>query len=270
MKKWVKNFLDLFGIEIHRRREGTSNWFSRASMRGSLLWAARHGFKPATVIDVGAANGTPPLYEIFPESHHLLIEPLDEFSSRLTQLAASLRKADFIPMAASAQPGPIVLHVHPDLFGSSVYLEMEDSDVNGFERIVPAAKLDDISSERKTKPPYLIKIDTQGSELDILSGAEKILQETEFVILEVSLFEFFKGGPQLYDCMKFMKDKNFVAFDIFDLQYRPVDGAMSQFDLAFVKERSKFRASHFYATQVQRTEQTKRLVRLAKSGRENL
>ena len=46
---------------------------------------------------------------------------------------------------------------------------------------------------------YLIKVDVQGAELDVLRGAIETLNETELVILEVSMFEFMVNLPQFYD-----------------------------------------------------------------------
>jgi len=48
------------------------------TMSGSLRLAKNLGFEPKTVIDVGAALGTFNLYETFPNSRHLLIEPIAE------------------------------------------------------------------------------------------------------------------------------------------------------------------------------------------------
>jgi hypothetical protein len=61
--------------------------------------------------------------------------------------------------------------------------------------------------------------------------------------------------------MTFMKEQGFVPYDIFDLQYRLLDGAMSQVDIAFTREQGLLRKYHFYATREQRAEQTKRLLR---------
>ena len=106
------------------------------------------------------------------------------------------KRAEYIIAAAAATPGNIIINVHPDLVGSSIYKEAEDSDVNGIERRIPAITLDNICVERNAEKPYLIKIDTQGSELEVLKGAQTVLQNTELVILEVSFFDFFQGGPQ--------------------------------------------------------------------------
>ena len=258
-KKFARQLLDLLGLEIHRKRQRAGQ-YARFSMHGCLEQAIQNGLKPETIIDVGAASGTLALYEVFPEARHILIEPLEEYIPHLNSLVDKLEQAEYIIAAATAKPGNLVLNVHPDLVGSSLYKEDEDSDVNGVERTIPAMTLDNICSERDTKGPYLIKIDTQGSELEVLKGAQTILKDTEFVILEVSFFKFFKGGPQVYDCISFMKNLGFVPYDIFDLQYRLLDGAMSQVDIAFVREQSQLRKYHSYATREQRAKLTQQLL----------
>jgi FkbM family methyltransferase len=259
-KKLLKKYLGFLDIEIHRRRPALTQ-HPRASMHGCLQQALQNGLRPKTIIDVGAARGTPALYEVFPESRHLLIEPLEEYIPDLNSLVLKIDKAEYIIAAATATPGNIVINVHPDLVGSSLYKEDEDSNVNGVERTIPGMTLDDICSDRATEGSYLLKIDTQGAELDVLKGAKTMLQDTELVILEVSFFEFFKGGPQVYDCMTFMKECGFVAYEIFGLQYRLLDGAMSQVDIAFTREQSNLRKYHFYASREQRTKQNKQLIK---------
>lgn len=258
-KNIIRKFLKLFGFEIYRHKQVIAQ-APRASMYGCLSHACQNGLQPKTIIDVGAASGTPALYEVFPQARHILIEPLEEYIPHLNSLVDKLEQAEYIIAAATPKPGNLVINVHPDLVGSSLYKEEEDSDVNGVERTIPGMTLDNMCSERGTEGPYLIKIDTQGYELEVLQGAQTVLKYTDFVILEVSFFEFFKGGPQVYDCLNFMKEQGFVAYEIFDLQYRLLDGAMSQVDIAFVREQSQLRKDHFYATREQRAELTKQLL----------
>ena len=254
VRKIVNSSLGLFGMEVRSKEDR-----ARATMFESLRQAVRNGLSPKTVIDVGAAHGTLPLYELFPEARFILLEPLDEFSPALREIVRGLKHAECLVAAAARKPGKVILNVHPDLVGSSLYKEEEGAHVDGIERTVPAVTLNDVCAERETQPPYLIKIDTQGSELHVLDGADRIMAETDFIIMEASLFGFFKGGPQILHTTRYMKERGFVVYDVFDLRYRPLDGAMAQVDLAFVQERSKFRASHAYATRSQR-EQMKRLL----------
>lgn len=251
----------VFGLETHR-----GSFFARRSFVEALIHARRLGLLPATVIDVGAANGafTLKCHKIFPRARYILIEPLQEYRSHLERVTKTVPKSECIISAATAKQGEVSINVHPDLVGSSLYLENEDSDVNGVPRRVITDTIDNFCENRNAVGPYLIKVDVQGGELEVLSGAKEILKETEYVILEISLFQFFMGGPQFYEVVHYMKSCGFVVYDIFDVQYRPFDGAMSQVDMAFVRENGRFRSHQIYATPEQREVQTRKLLRIRK------
>ena len=83
------------------------------------------------------------------------------------------------------------------------------------------------------------------------SGAVERLQETEVVILKVSLFGIMTGGPQLCDAIVWMKGRGFVAYDIFGFFYRPLANALAQEDIVFVRERGRFPESQALATSAQ-------------------
>ena len=59
LKKIIKKIINKFGYEIHPRniKKGRMLGFSE-----SLNFILKLGFKPKTIIDVGAAFGTMPLY----------------------------------------------------------------------------------------------------------------------------------------------------------------------------------------------------------------
>ena len=251
--------LSLFGLEMARKdflKELTDARDNpRAAMYRCLSQAAGNGLKPVTVIDVGVAGGTMPLYELFPDADFILVEPLEEFRPKLEKIAKGMKSAHYIQAAAASVRGNITFNVHPDLEGSSIFREEEDSDVNGVERVIPTVTLDEICAELKTKPPYLIKIDAQGSEIEVLKGAGSIVPHAEFITMEVSLFEFYKGAPLIGDCIEFMLKNGFAVYDLFDLRYRKLDGAMAQVDIAFVKDKGLFRKHHFYANREQRAQQ---------------
>ncbi|MET0342847.1 MAG: FkbM family methyltransferase [Polyangiales bacterium] len=248
VKRTVQRTLSRAGYQLVRHE----NPSQRATQRGVLLRAKQLGLAPATVIDVGVADGTPALYETFPDARLLLLEPLVEYRDALERIVRAHPGASYELAAASASRGSVTLNVHPDLFGSSLYLEREDSDVNGVPRTVPTVTVDDACAARGLKGPYLIKVDVQGAELDVLRGATRTLRETALVLLEVSLLEFFEGGPVMADVLAFMAEQEFCAYDLCDLSYRPLDGAMSQLDVAFVRKTGALRRHHTYATPAQR------------------
>lgn len=248
LRHLVVRLFNAFGLNINRiRRTGPP----RASMTGGLAQLARLGFQPRTVIDAGVANATPELYSTFPSASILLIEPLAEFEPFLQRICSTY-KAQYVLAAAGSAPGSATFHVHADRFGSSLLSEVEGPSVDGTPRTVPVVTVDQQCAEKNLSGPYLIKLDVQGAELQVLAGASRTLQQTEAVILEVTLFGTMIGGPQFYDVVHFMKQSGFVAYDIFAVNYRPLDGALAQIDMIFVRENGLFRQSHAFATPEQR------------------
>jgi hypothetical protein len=112
--------------------------------------------------------------------------------------------------------------------------------------------VDQLCAERNLAGPYLLKVDVQGAELQVLAGARRTLEQTEAVLLELSFFGFYLGSPQFCDVIAEMKERGFVAYDVYGFLYRPLDNALSQMDVAFVREDGLFRKSHAYATAEQR------------------
>jgi len=248
------------GFEVRRYRAecGSDRKVLRQSLEGILEQAKTTGFAPSTVIDVGAAMGsfTRTCHSVFPHAQYLLIEPLKEYVPALAKVVQAIPRATYDISAASATANSVVVNVHEDLVGSSLYREMEEgTGVNGVPREVPAVTLDRLVAQRQALPPFMIKVDVQGAELDVLSGAETTLRNTEMVLLEVSLFQFFEGAPLLCEVLAHMKSQGFVPYDLLGFQYRPIDGALSQVDVVLVKEHGAFRRVHAYATAEQRRAQ---------------
>jgi FkbM family methyltransferase len=236
--------LGRYGFELRRKQ------LDRSTMAACLRRMRGTGFSPGLIIDVGAATGTLEIYDAFPGVSLVLIEPLREFERDLRRVCEK-RSGRYIIAAASDSNGSTTIHVHDhDLFGSSFYREVEGAAVDGTERQVSTVRLDDVIGPECGS--LLTKIDVQGAELTVLDGATNTLQRSEIVILESLLYDTLIGAPQFEDRLSYMKKSGFVVYDICDLLYRPLDGALSQVDLIFVREHGPFRQHHAYATPEQR------------------
>jgi hypothetical protein len=109
-------------------------------------------------------------------------------------------------------------------------------------------RVDDLVAEHGLAGPFVVKVDVEGAELQVLEGARATLEQTELVLLEVSFFRLVPGGAELADVVAWMRDAGFSAYDIYSGHLRPLDGALAQVDIAFVRTDGRFRADHRYAT----------------------
>jgi FkbM family methyltransferase len=238
----TKRLLARTGLEVRRRGAGP-----RRTLTEVLDHAVAQGFAPASVVDVGVATGTPELYAAFPSARLLLIEPLREYLPALDALRAS-RGAEVELAAAGRAAGTTELTVHRVLACSSVVGERTGDEADVTRREVPVVRVDEVVAGRGLPGPYVLKVDVEGFELDVLAGAEAVLAQTELVLLEVSLFQLNGANPQLGDVVCAMRDRGYVVYDVYNGHLRPLDGALAQLDLAFVREDGPFRTTHAYAT----------------------
>lgn len=210
-------------------------------MAGALQRAKSAGLAPRTVIDVGVADGTFDLYNGFPDSRFLLIEPMAEFEPALRAICRQF-DGEYVLAAAAAQGGSASISFGGDLQGASL------SHAENTSREIPTVTVDGVVEERGAEPPFLLKVDVQGSEFDVLAGAEKTLAKTDMVILEVPMFDFAGNGITMVETVAKMNDLGFVPHDIFDGLARPLDGALGQVDIAFVSSAHTIRQKRVWSS----------------------
>jgi FkbM family methyltransferase len=242
----VKRLADRAGIEVRRKDTGV-----RRTPEAVLAHVRRLGFEPATVIDVGVAYGTPELYDAFPNARFLLVDPLEEYAEAIGRITGRLRDAEWVRAAAGPEPGSITINVNRAPALSSTLGHWKGHDDGGTPREVPVVRLDDLVAERSLPGPFLVKADVEGAELRVLEGASNVLANAELVMLEVNLFEFLPGQPQLHDVVGFMKEHGFVTYDFYGGHVRLLDDALAMTNMAFVREDGMFRRSHEFATEQQ-------------------
>jgi FkbM family methyltransferase len=213
----------------------------------------RLGLAPATVVDVGVAYGTPELYDAFPDARYLLVDPLEEYAEAIGQITTRL-DAEWVRAAAGPEPGSITISVNRAPALSSTLGQWKGHDDGGTPREVPVVRIDDLVGERGLAGPFVVKVDVEGAELRVLEGATRVLESTELVLLEVNLFQFLPGQPQLHDVVAFMKERGFVTYDFYGGHLRLLDGALAMTNMAFVREDGMFRRSHDFATEAQARE----------------
>ncbi|MBN1950890.1 MAG: FkbM family methyltransferase [Bacteroidales bacterium] len=226
-----------------------TKYFKKLALRYSMIEGLHHlkdmGFEPDYILDIGVADGTHAIQNAFPDSFYIWIEPLKEFEGAIRKLQKKY-KGDYYCAAAGSKPGKATINIHNELTGSSLLKEEDGPASDGIQREINIITVDSLLEKYPFKDDTRIfmKLDVQGFELDVLDGATEFLKKCDAVQLEVSIFKFQKDSPDLHDVVVYMKKAGFVVYDIVDGLNRPLDNALAQKDLIFVKEEGFFRQTN--------------------------
>ncbi len=207
MKNWIKHGMWRLGYDIVPI---SPPWWWRA---GHLR---RLGFNPTTVFDVGVGYGTPTLYEAYPRAFFVLVEPLVEYEAAFRKILKTYRGEVVAAAAGAREEHRTILVETRKLEGSSFFKQTPIADTGDPKkpRDVAVRTLNAICAGGNYAPPYGIKLDTEGFELEVIAGAHDVLQQTQFVIAELSVADRFEGGCYFDE---FAAEMNRYGFRLHDI-----------------------------------------------------
>lgn len=99
---------------------------------------------------------------------------------------------------------------------------------------MPSRRLDIIIEQDNLTPPDFIKLDTQGSELDILEGLGEYIKDVKCILTEVSFFNYNQGSPKINDYIEFFQENGFYPVSV--EQVHKCDNIVVQLDLFFLRK----------------------------------
>jgi len=187
------------------------------------LLCRRLNLNPNFIIDIGVGYGTPELYKAFPNKNFILVEPLLEFEKPITEIC-SIYKAKWVKKAAGSIKQKKGLKVDElDLQVSSFYDKSSLTTTNNriYEKFIQVDILDNIVDEVESQGPYLLKIDTEGHELDVLKGAKNVLAKTELIIAEVSIAKRYHDSYTFAELIAFLNTVGFSLLDVLNQTKTP-------------------------------------------------
>jgi FkbM family methyltransferase len=208
----------------------------RQNKLNSLLNLKKVGFDPSLVIDVGAQIGTPELYQAFPNSHHIFIEPVAECLPALNEIAKSLCKCTIFNCAISNVNQEMDLSLSDTRQYSSI-----DTKIGAETRTIKVRTVDSIYEEVGKHDSILLKIDVDGIELNVLQGSKSLFREECVIIIEATVGD---KTPRFNTLVEYLSAYGYKVFDIVDPLYRPRDWHLWQVDLVFVNQKSSLWNNH--------------------------
>jgi FkbM family methyltransferase len=197
------------------------------------LYKVQDYFHPYRILDIGANIGQfhRLAKETFPEAYIFSIEASPDCEAYLKQITSNY----YIGLLAkdNSEYDFYSRKDAPTGTGNSIYRELTHFYSDDKLSIIKqkGIKLDDLFEENSEFD--LIKIDTQGSELDIISGGLNLCKKAKGILLEVSLTQYNEGAPLYQEVLSFMKDLGFTSKIVIDETHN--HGAHQQ-DILFTNE----------------------------------
>ncbi len=170
-----------------------------------------------------------PFARLASNARYICFEPDRDEAEHLQRLAPE--NVRYLPIALAEEERLLTLYVTRQPACSSVYPPINELYENYLDlaEIAPekaigtlARPLDAVLSELGEAQVDALKLDTQGSETDILKGGRKALSAALLVDIEVEFNPIYRGQNLFWEADRFLREQGFVLWRLTDLcHYAP-------------------------------------------------
>ena len=212
---------------------------------GAVARLSQHSERSGAVLDVGVNRGTMALYlcRLFSDLPIHLIEPIPGQCEYVRERFARFPTVRVHQLALSNDTGEADFHLADHVGSSSLFTNTGDeatqhsSHATAQTFTVPVARLDDWCAQQGVAHISCMKIDAQGSEYNILEGAQGLLSRDaiDIVMLEWFAIPHYDGVPLLDEILTLMRGHDYLLYDIFPSR-RLRNGQLRFGDAVFISD----------------------------------
>lgn len=213
----------------------------------SIKLAKMLNFQDFIILDVGGGIGASVvLYkEHYPENKLIVFEPIRNNFDTIKSRTKKLKNIEVINKAAGNENSATTINIANRITSSSILPLSADRKSNVFNENtlgqnhseeIEVIRLDDFMS---TYPGDIgiMKIDVQGYELNVLSGAEKTLDRTSIIVMEANNHEGYSGAPKYFETDLFLREHNFILYDILPSIFEK--GKLKEWDVIYLNNKEE-------------------------------
>jgi FkbM family methyltransferase len=238
-KMWINGLVRKTGYQISRLEAGVAV-HDAAAEQFRLL-----GDSVATILEVGAADGRDALTyaQHYPKARVLAFEPVPESFAKLKEKAASVANLTPFELALAAQPGTQEFHLAEWEDASSLLKPLTTGATfdayHKSKRVLPVTvdTIDNVCAREGITSVDLLKIDSQGAELMVLSGAAELLagQHIRVIYCEIQFLRLYENAARFDEIWSFLAARGYRLHNIYDVVHNH-RGQICWGDAIFVRE----------------------------------
>jgi len=193
-------------------------------------------FEPKSILDIGANVGQfyNEIKNIFPNSYYYLIE-----GSESCEVVLETLNVDYSICLLSDSEKEVDFYIRknePRCTGNSIYRE-NTSFYDDDQIIIEKKQTKTLSNLLNNQKFDLIKIDVQGSEIDIINGGLDIIKEAKGILMEVSLMEYNQNAPTKDFVYEYMDNLGFKPVELIGNINHPLTYELIQQDILFLNKK---------------------------------
>lgn len=239
MKEVVKKLFKKFGYKIVNLNSTERNAFKdQLKIIGS---------NSVTIFDVGACTGevTFQYNYLFRNSIIYSFEPFIPSFEILQKNTSKLPNIKCFNVALSDVSGQIDFHVNKSYTTCSILATHPDSGKNWNEEAlcttekikINSITLDDFIVQNQIEKIDILKLDTQGTEYQIIEAASKSISQNKIslIYLEIIIMTTYQQQKSFDEILLLLRSKGFVLYNLYNYSYTNL-GELRQVDAIFTRE----------------------------------
>jgi FkbM family methyltransferase len=239
MKEVVKKLFKKFGYNIVNLNSTERNAFKD---QFKII-----GGNPVTIFDVGACTGevTFKYNYLFTNSIIYSFEPFIPSFEILQKNTSKLPNIKCFNVALSNMSGQVDFHVNKSYATCSILATHPDSSKNWNEEAlcttqkikIKSITLDDFVAQNQIEKIDILKLDTQGTEYQIIEGASKSIEHKKIslIYLEIITMPTYQQQKEFDEILLLLRSKGFVLYNLYNFSYTNL-GELRQVDAIFVRK----------------------------------
>jgi FkbM family methyltransferase len=193
-------------------------------------------FEPKSILDIGANVGQfyNEIKNIFPNSYYYLVE-----GSESCEVVLETLNVDYSICLLSDSEKEVDFYIRknePRCTGNSIYRE-NTSFYDDDQILIEKKQTKTLSNLLNNQVFDLIKIDVQGSEIDIINGGLDIIKEAKGILMEVSLMEYNQNSPTKDFVYEYMDNLGFKPVELIGNINHPLTYELIQQDILFLNKK---------------------------------
>jgi FkbM family methyltransferase len=193
-------------------------------------------FEPKSILDIGANVGQfyNEIKNIFPNSYYYLVE-----GSESCEVVLETLNVDYSICLLSDSEKEVDFYIRkyePRCTGNSIYRE-NTSFYDDDQILIEKKQTKTLSNLLNNQKFDLIKIDVQGSEIDIINGGLDIIKEAKGILMEVSLMEYNQNSPTKDFVYEYMDNLGFKPVELIGNINHPLTYELIQQDILFLNKK---------------------------------